>query len=103
MFEAGETGDSFYVIADGTVEVLDHDEVVRTMGKGEGFGEIALLGNTTRTMTVRAVGPAELYGISSAVFLPAVTSIRGARSAAESTRIAYLDHAAGTAPEDSES
>jgi MFS family permease len=97
LFEAGDIGDSFYVVADGTVQVLDHGQVVRTMGKGEGFGEIALLGNTTRTMTVRAVGPVELYGISSAVFLPAVTSISEARSAAEATSGAYVAHAPGTA------
>jgi CRP-like cAMP-binding protein len=100
VFEAGDPGDSFYVVADGTVHVLDHGQVVRTMGKGEGFGEIALLGNTTRTMTVRAVGPVKLYAISSAVFLPAVTSISEARSAADATRSAHLAHARGTAAED---
>jgi MFS family permease len=97
VFDAGDTGDSFYVITDGTVRVLDHGHVVRTMGKGEGFGEIALLGNTVRTMTVRAVGSVQLYRISSALFLPAVTSIGEARSAAEATRRAYLTHAPGTA------
>ena len=44
VFEAGDMGDSFYVVADGTVQVLDRDRLVRTMGPGEGFGEIALLG-----------------------------------------------------------
>ena len=67
------------------------------MGPGEGFGEIALLGHTARTMTVRAVDDVELCGISSAVFIPAVTSMTEARSAAEATRWAYLDHAPGAA------
>ena len=95
VFEAGDVGDSFYVIAEGTVQVLDGEIVVRTMGRGEGFGEIALLGNTTRTMTIRAIEPVVLYTISGADFVPAVSSIRGARSAAEATRAAYLDHAPG--------
>ena len=95
VFEAGDTGDCFYVIADGTVQVLDRDRVVRTMGTGEGFGEIALLGNCTRTMTVHATGPVSLYGISSAVFLPAVTSMSDARSAAEATLQQYLGDDAG--------
>jgi predicted MFS family arabinose efflux permease len=95
VFEAGDIGDCYYVIATGSVEVLDRDLVVRTMGPGEGFGEIALLGSTTRSMTVRAVEPVELLSISCGVFLPAVTSIRGARSAAEATRLAHLDHAPG--------
>jgi hypothetical protein len=97
VFEAGDMGDSFYVVADGTVQVLDQDRLVRTMGPGEGFGEIALLGHTARTMTVRAVDDVELCGISSAVFIPAVTSMTEARSAAEATRWAYLDHAPGAA------
>ena len=60
VFEAGEVGDRFYVVEDGGVDVLDGESVVRSMGPGEGFGEIALLGDTTRTMTVRAIGPTRL-------------------------------------------
>ena len=78
-------------------------ELVRTMGKGEGFGEIALLGNTTRTMTVRAVETVQLCRISSALFLPAVTSLSEARSAAAATTRAYLTHAPGTAVENPDS
>ena len=100
VFEAGETGDSFYVVEEGRVEVLDGESVVRTMGPGEGFGEIALLGNTTRTMTVRAVEETRLLGISASDFLPAVTGISEARSAAEDTRTEHLRHAPGRAADD---
>ena len=100
VFEAGETGDSFYVVEEGRVEVLDGESVVRTMGPGEGFGEIALLGNTTRTMTVRAVEETRLLGISASDFLPAVTGISEARTAAEDTRSEHLRHAPGRAADD---
>ena len=60
--------------------------VVRTMGPGEGFGEIALLGRTVRTMTVRAVETTRLLAISAGDFLPAVTGISEARAAAELAR-----------------
>jgi MFS family permease len=103
VFEAGNTGESFYVVAGGTVRVLDGDQVVRTMGQGEGFGEIALMGNTTRTMTVRAVDHVQLYGISRGDFLAAVTGSRDARSAAEAAKSAFLTHAPGTPVEDSDS
>ena len=96
VFEAGDPGDGFYVIADGTVQVLDHDRLVRRMSTGEGFGEIALLGRVTRTMTVRAEGPVELCVIDSAAFLSAVTSISGARAAAEEARWTYLSHPPGS-------
>ena len=101
VFEAGEVGDSFYVVAAGTVNVLDGDQSVRTMGHGQGFGEIALLGDTTRTMTVRAVDDVELYGISRGDFLTAITSTRDARAEAEATQSAHVAHAPGTPLEDS--
>jgi MFS family permease len=100
VFEAGDAGDSFYVVAAGSVAVLDRGRLVRTMGPGEGFGEIALLGGTTRTMTVRAVDDVELYAVRRAVFLPAITSMTEARSTAEAARRSYLDHAPGAAVDD---
>ena len=100
MFEAGDVGDRFYVIASGTVDVLDETTVVRTMGPGEGFGEIALMGGTTRTMTVRAADPVELYAISAGEFLSAITSIGESRSAADAARSAYLSYAPGVAGDD---
>ena len=100
VFEAGDTGDSFYVVARGNVIVLDGDNVVRTMGHGEGFGEIALLSDSARTMTVRAVDDVELYGISRSDFLAAITSIRDARTEAEATGSAHLAYAPGTLLED---
>jgi hypothetical protein len=100
VFEAGDVGDRFYVVDEGSVEVLDGDRLVRTMGPGEGFGEIALLGHTTRTMTVRAAGQTRLLGIGAGDFLPAVTGISEARAAAESARSEHLRHAPGRAAED---
>ena len=101
VFEAGDIGDCFYVVARGSVNVLDGDTLVRTMEHGQGFGEIALLGDTTRTMTVRAVDDVELYGISRSDFLTAITSTRDARAEAEAAKSAYVAHAPGTPLEDS--
>jgi MFS family permease len=100
VFEAGDVGDSFYVVDEGRVDVLDGDQLVRTMGPGEGFGEIALLGRTTRTMTVRAAEDTRLLGISAADFLPAVTGICEARAAAERARTEHLQHAPGLPADD---
>ena len=102
VFSAGDAGDEFYVVADGTVEVLDGARVVRTLGAGDGFGEIALLGDGPRTMTVRATSAVELCAIRGPDFLSAVTSISGARAAAEATRWAHLGHAPGAATDDRE-
>jgi predicted MFS family arabinose efflux permease len=102
VFRAGDSGEEFYIVSRGVLDVLDQDRVVRTMRAGDGFGEIALLGNGRRTMTVRAAEPAELYAISSRDFLPAVSGISGARAAAEATRVAHVDNAPGLAADDRE-
>jgi len=61
----GERGDKFYLIKEGTVEVVvgadSAQERVRTLGKGDFFGEVALLLDQPRSATVRAIGPVEVY------------------------------------------
>lgn len=103
VFEAGDVGDRYYVVEEGGVDILDGDRIVRAMGPGEGFGEIALLGHTTRTMTVRATEDTRLLGICASDFLPAVTGISEARAAAEKARTDHLQHAPGRPPDGDDS
>jgi CRP-like cAMP-binding protein len=53
----GVAGDDFYVLLDGEVEVLRNGAPVAQMAAGDFFGEIALLGHSARTATVRTTGP----------------------------------------------
>jgi MFS family permease len=69
----GERGDCYYAIADGSVEVTREGASLRTLGRGEGFGEIALLHDVTRTATVSALTDATLVEIDREAFLVAVT------------------------------
>ena len=69
----GERGDLYYAIADGTVEVIKDGRLVATLGRGEGFGEIALLHDVPRTATVVAVTAATLTAVEREPFLVAVT------------------------------
>ena len=69
----GEPGRTFYVIAGGTVEVLDGDRRLRELGRGDSFGEIALLRSSPRTATVRTTTDAQLYVLDGADFVAAVT------------------------------
>jgi CPA1 family monovalent cation:H+ antiporter len=61
IIRIGESGSSLYVVANGQVEVLDRDDkAVAQLSKGDFFGEIALLWDSKRTATVRAVIPSTL-------------------------------------------
>jgi MFS family permease len=72
VFHQGDVGDCFYVIESGEAEVIGDGQLVATLGRGEGFGEIALLRRVPRTATVRAVVELRLQALSSDTFLPVV-------------------------------
>jgi CRP-like cAMP-binding protein len=65
IIREGEIGESFFVIARGTVRVTQHDVLgkereLATLGDGSVFGEMALISNSPRTATVTAAGPIDL-------------------------------------------
>ncbi len=73
LFRKGEMGDKVYVIENGQVEAVDEDpgkgeKVIRTMGPGDHFGEIALIRRIPRTLTVRAVTDVDVLTIKAGAF-----------------------------------
>jgi CRP-like cAMP-binding protein len=71
----GGAGDCVYVIDSGECEVLIDTHTIGRIGPGRGFGERALLRDTRRSATVRAVAPTRLYAIERNRFLAVVTGI----------------------------
>jgi len=63
----GDPGDKFYVIRSGRVEILVDSgagpKQVAVLGKGDFFGEAALLTGAPRNATVKAVEPLEVYSL----------------------------------------
>ena len=61
---AGTPGDRFYLVRSGRLQATDPaGRVLSTIIPGEGFGELALLEGGTRTATVTALEPAELWSL----------------------------------------
>src|SRR5262249_32609315 len=82
VIRQGDTGDRFYVIADGECDVSADGKPVATLRRGDYFGEIALLYDVARTATVRTRGEARIYGLERDHFIAAVTGpLRAQRSA----------------------
>jgi MFS family permease len=83
VFRQGDRGDRFYVIADGTAEVVMHEGAVASQGAGGYFGEIALVRDVPRTATVRAGTDLELYALERDDFIAAVTGHAPSAEAAD--------------------
>jgi CRP-like cAMP-binding protein len=56
----GASGYSFFVLLDGTATVTSDGAELATLGPGDFFGEVAILGDGRRTATVTATTPAKL-------------------------------------------
>ncbi len=69
----GDIGEHFYVIEEGSAEVVHADRRLTTLGPGEYFGEIALLHDVPRTATVTAPTDCRLIVLERDDFLGAVS------------------------------
>ncbi len=85
VFRQGEPGDFFYVVRGGRAEVVQDGKLVRELGAGDCFGEIALLRDQPRSATVRAAADArlEVSRLRRSAYLTAVTGYPAAAVSAD--------------------
>ncbi len=84
IFHEGDQGRHVYVIKSGTVEVLAErpdgsQEVIRRLGSGDHFGEMALLRKAPRSATVQTVTAVQVFKMSPSNFMALYTSLPGLR------------------------
>ena len=60
LFREGQSGDAFYVVCAGEVDVLVGDELVETVGPGGIVGEMALIDGGPRSASAVARTPARV-------------------------------------------
>src|SRR5579862_5039981 len=72
--EEGTGGAGFFVIEEGEAEVSVGGEAKRMIGRGDYFGEIALLNDSPRTATITAQTDMLCYGMTAWEFRPLVES-----------------------------
>src|SRR5688572_23486450 len=74
IVEEGSSGVALFVIRSGKVRVTQagaggRERVIRTMGAGESFGEMALFNNRPRSATITAIAPTECLALHQFDFL----------------------------------
>jgi hypothetical protein len=72
VIRAGDTGDRFYILQHGEVEI-DAGSLRLWAHRGDYFGEIALMRDRPRTATVTATVDSSLLGLQRDAFLAAIT------------------------------
>lgn len=63
LFKEGTNGNFFYIIQDGLVELTIKDKIIKTMSKGESFGELSLLHDAMRSVTIKTLKKSFFYCI----------------------------------------
>jgi MFS family permease len=90
IVKQGDPGDRFYIIEGGEVAVSKDGRTVASLGRGDFFGEIALLREIPRTATVTARTDTLLYALERDDFLEAVTGHPQSTEAADAVTRARL-------------
>jgi len=87
VFRQGDLGDSLYIILAGDAEVFvqrdGQEQVISRMAAGEYFGEMALLGHTTRGATVRSLTAMDVLVVRAAAFETLVATLPDMRKSFE--------------------
>lgn len=91
IFHEGDVGDFLYIITSGSVEVLKKEkenlQQIATLGKGEFFGEMALIHQRTRTATVRCLESTNVLALKKSDFGLLVANFAELRESFEKTSV----------------
>jgi putative ABC transport system ATP-binding protein len=68
----GESGEEFFLISDGEVDVVRADHEVARLGRGDFFGEVALISGEPRNATILATEPLDTFVLGKTDFQSAV-------------------------------
>ncbi|MBI4376243.1 MAG: cyclic nucleotide-binding domain-containing protein [Elusimicrobia bacterium] len=74
VFKQGDPGDAFFIVYTGKVGVkvktgfLGFSKLIKTLGPGEFFGEMALLGGERRAASVQCLEPTRLFALAAVDF-----------------------------------
>jgi predicted MFS family arabinose efflux permease len=89
IFEQGDVGDRFYIVAEGVVRIFKDGAELTEIAPGGYFGEIALLHDVTRQAGAVAAEPSELFALEGEDFVDAVTGSSTSREAADAVVRSY--------------
>lgn len=86
VFNEGDIGDYLYIISSGKVEVIKKEGgKIAELGKGDFFGEIAILKQKTRTATIKCLEPTNILALRESDFGVLIDNFKDLRETFEKT------------------
>lgn len=68
IFQQGDSGYNFFIIASGSVELSVDSRRLKVLGKGDSFGELALLHDSSRRASAKTITKVRLWGLGRGTF-----------------------------------
>ena len=90
VIRVGESGEEFFLISEGEVEVIRAEHEVARLGPGDFFGEVALISGEPRNATVVALGEVEAYVLGKTDFQTALATSQSFRD--QLYRVYFMRH-----------
>jgi putative ABC transport system ATP-binding protein len=90
IIREGEPGEEFFLISDGEVDVMRADHEVARLGRGDFFGEVALISGEPRNATVLATEPLDTFVLGKTDFQSALEASASFRE--QLHRVYFLRH-----------
>jgi hypothetical protein len=81
VIRQGDSGEHFYVVESGQLEVTVDEQPRPLLGPGDSFGEIAMMRDTPRTASIFAATAVRLWALDRGTFLAAITGSRRVEAA----------------------
>ncbi len=72
VFKQGDKASSFFIVEQGSLNVIVNEKMVRELKSGDGFGELALLYSAPRSASIKCTRPCRLWGIDRHTFRKSV-------------------------------
>jgi putative ABC transport system ATP-binding protein len=79
IIRKGDSGEEFFLVSDGEVDIVRADREVARLGPGDFFGEVSLITGEPRNATVVAQKPVDAYVLGKTDFEAALAASQSFR------------------------
>ncbi len=92
IFQQGDWGDGLYIVAKGSINIVQNGQLIRVCGQDSFFGELALLDDEPRAASAIASEDSKLFFVEKSEFTRLTDEVPDILRAVTKTVLSYLRH-----------